>query len=453
MKSVATLAPMKLFGLAENERASTALMFLYGLAFFSHFSVAMGQICMLGVFVCSVFHLWSTGKEVWRDPFLCLCAVFVVYVVMRTGLAVIERPDMVVDHMDGGRRLLRSSFLPSLAVAYVLARSPRPAFHATGVLIAIVAGMLVTGALNFDPANLMSVVRSRATFGLGMISHAALVLATLFLMSATIAARLICQPKPPSWPRLLFGMLFLLFGLAALVGVILNRTRSLWLGLAAGMVCAVFYLLWIGVRERRNGMRAGAMFLVIATVGSAVIVHEPIQKRWQKAAPDIKQAVALVQDGNIDQLEGGPIGDRVHWAVFGARLLAERPILGHGPAESRYLRTERDDVPPNIADKATHFHNGLLDLALRLGGIGVAIFALGVAWLLYGATRWRGCGNGSGEAFIAAFILAWLVTLGGHQAGNHRFLDFNVAYMVAIVAGIAHAGWVISRQRLNEGYG
>lgn len=437
-------------GSALDRGAAAALALLYGTAFFSHFSVALGQICLLGLFVCCMLYIARLGTQAWSDPFVWLCAVFVVYVALRTGLAVLQRPDMAVDHIDGGRRLLRSGFLPALAVAYALIRSPRPAYHAIGVMIAVVAGILVSGALNFDPSNPASVVDSRATFGLGMISHAALVLATLFLMSVTIAARLLCQ-EPLSRARLLAGGLFMLLGLAALIGVIFNKTRSLWLGLALGMLCGVIYLVWLGVREHRNGLRAAATIMAVIAVASAALVHEPIQKRWEKAAPDIEEALTLLQGGDIDQLDAGPIGDRVHWAVFGARLLADRPILGYGPAESRYLRTERDDVPSNIADKPTHFHNGLMDLALRVGAIGVIVFAAGAAWLFRGASRWKNCADGPGGPFIAAFIITWVITLGVHQAGNHRFLDFNVAYIVAIVAGMAHAGWLVSRERQNRG--
>lgn len=430
----------------SDRGALAALGLLYGLALFSRISIALGQLCLVGLMVLLVATAWSRWNVVRRDPFLWLTVVFLVYVTLRAGFAVAERPGMAAEHLDGARRLWRSGFLPVAAVAYALARVRAPLVHVVGLLGALVVGIVISGLLDYHWADIGKEVGTRMTFGLGRISQAALALATLFLASSALAACLLAW-RPRSRARAMGGTVAFLLALIALAGVIMNKTRSVWIGLMLGVICGIGYLVWIGVRERRTGARIGGAVLAGLVVLAAVLFHEPISERWGRVAPDIRSGVAALMEGDIERIEPGPIGDRIHWAVFGARLLADRPVVGYGPAESRYLLHEREDVPANIADKTTHFHNGLLDLALRLGGIGVLAVGAGAVWLLRAAFTWRRDDEDLASAYVVAFVLAWIVVLGLHQAGNHWFLDFDVTYLVALVGGTAHAGWLLAQGR------
>ena len=421
------------------------LVLLYGLAFCSHFSIALGQLCLVGLMITLLVTVHARWVEARRDPFLWVTVAFLAYLGIRTGLALDQRPDMLYEHLDGARRLFRSGLLPALAVAYGILRIRAPISHAVGLIGALVLGMVVSSLMEYEWSDVAQDIGTRMTFGLGMISHAALALATLFMASMTLGACLLTW-KPRNRLRLLGGSVALLIATVSLMGLIQNRTRSVWIGVALAILCGVLYLLWIGIRERRTGARMSAVALLILVGTATTVFHEPIHTRWVKVAPHISDGAIALAEGRIDAIEPGPIGDRIHWAVFGARLLVDRPVLGYGPAESRYLRLERSDVPANIANKPTHFHNGLLDLALRLGGIGVVLLTSAGVWIVHAANQWRKLSQNLPVMFLSAFAISWLIVLGVHQAANHRFLDFNVTYMFALIAGIAHAGWLISRR-------
>lgn len=429
------------FKLSEN-RCALALLYIFVSC--SLFSITLGQIALVALLILFLVSATSHWNIVKSDPLVWITAVFIVYVAVRLALALIERPDMAGAQMEGARRLLRSGFVPVLVFSYALARISNPSKHVIGLLAALAIGLLVSALISFDWSLIADTIPARARLGLGMISYAGLALATIGLSAMTVAACCLTW-RPFNRTTLRWGAIFLVLSAFAMMGVVLNNTRSVWIGVGVGLLGAIGYLVVCGLKNSRTSILLSVGAVLLLSSGSVYVMSDSIQQRWSAAVSETRDGVSALIEGDIEEIPNGSVGARIHWAVFGARALADRPVIGYGPAESRYLRLERDDVPSNVENRTTHFHNGLLDLALRLGGVGVVLLALGATWVLRAADSWRRIEEQYSTIYVGAFVIAWIVLLGFHQAANHRFLDFEVAYLLASVGGIAHAGFLLAR--------
>jgi O-antigen ligase len=179
---------------------------------------------------------------------------------------------------------------------------------------------------------------------------------------------------------------------AALALAMLVPARSVGgaaaLALAAGATAVVVALGRLGARARRGaGLAAGALLVLAAAFAAA----------W---LPDL---LALV-DRNVTLTHRTEI-----WALL-LSPLREHPWLGHGFGAFWRVAPAHRAVARSLGFDPTHAHNGLLDLALELGLVGLVAFLIPFALATQRALRLALTGRGAGAAWPLAFLAWWLAS-------------------------------------------
>jgi len=214
-----------------------------------------------------------------------------------------------------------------------------------------------------------------------------------------------------------------LVGLLAAEGVVLALTLARGAWLAAGVAVAVFWLVWgwdwLGAHGRRlRALASGAAGLGLVGVLALML--------WTGRG-------------------GGSTAARLTiWRAV-ARLVAERPLLGHGP-ETLDLVFPRV-YPPELVyyqgrgvlvDRA---HNLLLDWAVTTGMIGM--LAQGALLALFFVVGWRAVRRAA-EPKQRALLAACVAGVAGNVAGN--LVSFDVTATATAAALLMALGVGLARQ-------
>lgn len=178
--------------------------------------------------------------------------------------------------------------------------------------------------------------------------------------------------------------------MAVMLGVtVLSGSATALLAAAAGIAAVI----WVGGRRAtRFAVTAAAVLVAVfwATGGLAVFMD---------------QVLGLL--GRSSDLTGRT----VIWPV--ALGFAEKhPFFGYGIG-----------APPSIGDvlgfEAGHAHNGYIDLLLNLGGVGLAVFAVGAVAALVRAFRWR-------DPILGGILAVFLVS----NMANNFLVSAHLALML-----------------------
>jgi len=208
-------------------------------------------------------------------------------------------------------------------------------------------------------------------------------------------------------------------GLAVVVAaLVLTWSRGAWLGAAAGLAVVL-------ILGPRQGRRLG-LLVVVATL----LVTIPL------AAPRLRWHLERILDLAPTQ---GPFSRVAVWRI-GARVFAERPLLGSGLSTFGFMyeRHRSDANGPEIAPSA---HNLLLNVAAELGVAGLAAVALLIGAGLRAMLRWRARHPpGDRQRQTATLALAAAVALLVHQLVDGTIMFMAVAVGLFALLGLAAAG-------------
>jgi Lipid A core - O-antigen ligase and related enzymes len=171
----------------------------------------------------------------------------------------------------------------------------------------------------------------------------------------------------------------------------------LWLALAAGCIVA-FAVFQAGAPP--DAQRARMLRILLATL---VVIALAIAGSWEyKATHYYPRASTAVESISMDERP------RV-WAAA-SRIVAERPLNGHG--FGREIAGDRIEhaLPPATSVHIRHAHNVFFDTAVQLGAAGVLVFVALLASLaqVYGRMRHAPAGGGvavAGLALITTFVV------------------------------------------------
>lgn len=307
---------------------------------------------------------------------------FVLLAVSLLVAAVASSAPMVSIFGASGRQMGVASWL-LFAVAFLVgaglfAAVERPfadrlvvAWFAAAVLVVGFVGMLEALGHPVVGASQSFGRRLQATFG-----NPAVLGAYLTLAIPPVAVALLNRVRP--W----------LSGAGLVVAVVLlvaSGTRGAWLGVAV----AVVVIGVAGVRSTK-GKRVLAGTLVVLALLAGLTVFTG---RWGSA--------------------GGAIEGRVRTWQVAARVLAEHPWFGVGPEMFGEAFAEQVDETfvidysrDQVNDRA---HNGLLDLAVSAGLIGLVGYLLVLGWVLAIAGRAVASNRVSMDVGFAAGIIAYLI--------------------------------------------
>lgn len=210
---------------------------------------------------------------------------------------------------------------------------------------------------------------------------------------------------------------FVAGGVLGTAGLIGSLSRGAWVAAIAGVV--VWLLLegrsWDRPTRLRVTAIAAAAILVLA-VGAAVLVPNSVSRVSELLTPT----------------KGTPGWRLQTWALT-AGMIADRPVLGYGPASFRYVfpqvRTAKTIEKETSAQVVDDPHNLFMSVGVAMGLAGLAT----LLWLLGGivVALWRSAGRDAGSwraAPLGAALLAGTVALQFH------FFTLDLAALWAVLA-------------------
>lgn len=358
------------------DRIGIAGLYLFAFtAFISKKPAIAGLLLVALACLLDVRKLWSAGRHA---PLFWLTGLVVAYISVYAVVAGYLQPEWATYHREDAAALIY--LCGFILIGWCFGGSERRILIALGLAL---AGFLIGRIEHFDWSAASGVPWWQQRQKLGFASeiafgqYAALAAIGVFVM----APRLWKQASSHWWRwALVFttGILFLL----SLQGVFSAASKGVWLSLF--LLVPVLVILNRSVILRAGGRKI-AIFSILATATLALmlVVNKDTVQTYLSAESHVYKQLAR---GDLDQISDevktrkmGSVGIRVHMWRFGLDQWRQQPVLGFGPGASRPLIAERGD------DSFTRFHDlhsGYVEIPLRLGIVGVLLYAAGLVFLL-----------------------------------------------------------------------
>ncbi|PYG03196.1 O-antigen ligase-like membrane protein [Thioalkalivibrio sp. ALE21] len=415
----------------------------YGFAFFGSISISLGQLfqaIMLVLAIIIVIQHWAALRS---SPMLWVTVGFILYVIGRgAAAALLERPDMAAEQWEGTGDWVRTGPLPILLVGLMLAASGNWIRHSLGVVVTWALGFLLMLASGFSLSELHAAIFEGHRYMEGVNPWIdGLKLATLVLAALALAPALLGQTR--GWGLVWRITLWVCATTVALVGIVVFQARTIWLAGLVGLVFLVPAMLWFGRRElsAKHSRTVGVTILLGLMTAAGVLAAswDNIQDRW--AAGDqgefLRAMITTPPSNWIEELPSDGQAIRAAYLVTGFGYLMERPMMGYGPADPRYLRFEDPDLPEVLEGRQGHFHNGHLEIMLRFGSIGYAFIIMTIL-LSINEIRIQLRRNHAAR-FLALAAAAFLITFLVASLASANLNRFRVEHLYAIMLGVMWA--------------
>jgi O-antigen ligase len=326
----------------------------------------LGLLLMLLAFVIALPRIWPALR---REPAVWLGLAFTAYLAARTAWAVNEFPATAGEQVNDAMKLFQLWLFPVLA--WWLGGDRRR------IAIAVVLGLagFLVGAVHRTGLEDIAAVAAGGRSGFGMPAIAlGLYTATGLLGLFVLAPRFVGQ-HDSRWhvPRLIawLALVALMVG-----GLLASQSRGSWIAALLVVPPAVVLRYRASWRRPARGGRIvlAAAVVAIAVTAALVYGYRDVIKHRMLWEDDTLRAVITLDEANIPYSAKSSLGVRFHLTRLGLERFAERPVFGWGPGSSQML-IERDPRP--ALHQWVDLHNSYLEILVRLGAIGAALFAAG----------------------------------------------------------------------------
>lgn len=216
---------------------------------------------------------------------------------------------------------------------------------------------------------------------------------------------------------------------AAFLAITYSEARTVWFTflLVSVVVGWVIRPSSAAVSFRTNRWLFAATSLVALAV--IFLTYDIVRDRLLRAMDDWQQIELL---GNFDTA----VGQRVAMWEIGTDLFSRHPFLGYGLSSAKVLLGQTL-AEAGVSTTYTHFHNGLLTIAVEAGGFGLAFFVAFLAVVLILAVRNLRRPSSPPQRLGGIILLSTLVTyvLSGltNLMIGHDILD--AVLMINVIAG------------------
>ena len=352
----------------------------------------VGLALVTGVFFCQARRWAAILKNDWVAR---LYVVLVLYILGYAAWAVHEFPQTLaaqrVAVFDWMHWLL---FIP---VAWVLRQQKA---YLNTFLLLLAAGVLARILIHVEWGKLATIFSwPRMGFGLTETVFAPLAGISalgLLILGARVSAR---AAQAGRWWGLALSAAWLA-GLAVfLQSLVLSQTRGVWLAavLVFPLALAARFHDWLRRRAFKSAQNLAGMALALAMLG--VFIHlnsTPLASRIQSESLQSHPSVETkaVEGGNTVVVTTGISYRLILWRI-GFDNWKQRPFLGWGPGTSEYLVQKADNDLLNqhvtlsdgreLSLHLTHLHSLYLEILVRFGLLGAALFFLPPLLMLRGA--------------------------------------------------------------------
>lgn len=347
-----------------------------------------------------------TGGRLRRDPAFLICMALLTYLVLAFAYLHFTLPDGMEQNPRFSRYYLKPLMIVVIAYGLTQSRWLSP----WTFLLAAWLGLAVTVISQLD-AQILQRFLSGRRMELQFLNaqHAGVVFATALIALTLFLPRALRVPGTRA--RILWGLFFAASIVLSLSLVLATQVRAVSLGLAATLPVGLL-LYWLTHRNTdrdQNGIRGGpaliAAALIITTalaVTSFSNIGDRIGKRFDIAdelnMEDLRGAISLTdikRDGIYIRIAS--------WSAA-TGWIAERPLMGWGPAVAKDLIEREDFFSSWFKKRFGHVHNSYLEVLVALGILGGLILLALTAWIgRCTITAYR-----AGAMPRDAFIFAWV---------------------------------------------
>ena len=326
-------------------------------------------------------------RRFWRDlrasQTAWVVALLLLYILVRGVVASINNPQYVHYHLnDGWRLMLLGGFV---FVGWLLKGDQRRVLLALAIAL---LGFWIGRFEHFPWSEAFSGAQwwgTRVKLGLPSEEGFGLYSATASLGLVLLAPRIWAADGSTSRKSIII-LVWGVFLLISVQGVIMSQTRSVWLSLT--VVAFVLLLGNLHVWKRVGGLKS-FVYLLGVTAVLVVLAYAnqgAIKNRFYTEMDTTRELLS----GNFDAIdtvdEQGrvkSIGVHYHLFLFALDHLKENPWFGLGPGISKPLIKEHW-----VASKTFHHvHNSYLEMMLRLGIVGTTLIFVMLALIVYGGWR------------------------------------------------------------------
>ncbi len=222
--------------------------------------------------------------------------------------------------------------------------------------------------------------------------------------------------RHPRLPRSVPPLLWVLCLILAMGGLVASQSRSAWLAL--GVIPLT--LPWL-VRGRRR-------WLMPAGVGLALLAALPFTGELRQRFVAEWGAVEALWAGEAVAAPTSSMGQRVEMWRLGADLWRQRPLTGWGPASPPRFLAESE---LQAIRHHPHLHNLAIDIAVRVGAVGLLLLALQFALLFRHAVH-------AGRA-MAVTLVGLLAIFLVDSGATLLILRNQGLFFLALFGGIAYS--------------
>lgn len=342
----------------------------------------------------------AVGPRLVREPLAWTVVASVALVLVAQQLAWTDGPASAADHAREASKLLKLWLF--LLCAWHFAGEP---WRIESTLALALGGFVLGRLVHPDMLRLPS-PEFRPDYGLPALATAEY--CALGILGLAMYARRWWRAGPAA--RLAGALAFALLT----YWVVGTQGRAAWLTLALLLPACLALRSLLERRTPRTarGLVLGAALVTVA-IGSLAQL-EVVQRRIEIEASEVR----LVLAGRWAETNpAGGVGSRAQMLVYGFERWKERPWLGWGPAAPRGLLS----LHPNPTMRYHDLHNLYLDLAVRVGLLGAATFAAGLALVLragWRAMRSGRLGTDLGLVLLGGMALHLLLALTNMRALN-----------------------------------
>ncbi|MFQ5470928.1 MAG: O-antigen ligase family protein [Gammaproteobacteria bacterium] len=372
---------MKITGESWNLAADRiGLVGLYIFSFFAFLGAGGAYAGLILMLLALFMNFRSNFLSLINNRFVMLIGIFLVYLMIRTTLAVYESPDIAYLHKQEAWSWSHLGLV--VLVAWWLAKDRN---RISVILLLALSGFLLDILSNVDWDRLDALLRGlRTGFGMQIISFG-LYCATAIMGLILCAPRLIGDIKYPV--SLVLRSIFWLAALTiCLQGLLTSQSKGALLSAVIMLPVVVIARIWISFK-RHGSLRWKVTFVVglavsLLMTGILSVNNKELLKNRFLAE---KQTILSLSD--LENIPYSSLGYRIRSSILGLESWLSRPVLGLGPGASKSVIANSDDEKLR---HLAHLHNSYVEVLVRFGLAGFVIFIVGIWWIfksLYEASK------------------------------------------------------------------
>ncbi len=413
---------------ARITRVATSGLYLF--AFAARLAPSAAYLGLFLMELGAIARIGTIWRRLRREPLLWVALVFLIYLVARTLLAVIEFPQHRDLHLADAVDLAQLWLF--VVVAWWLGADTRRALWVLGLAL---AGFVLNFFYRIDAEDVQRVATiGRSGFGMSALP---------FGLYCSVGVLGLLMLAPRFWGRPRRGTRFylrlalwvvLLLGLSQ--GLILSGSRGSWLAMLLLAPPLVWFRLrqWQPRAEHKTGRRLAPVIVAVTLIASLFIYGnmDTLKTRFGWEAETIA-SIARLDPAQVRHDAGSSSGVRFHLYRYGWAKWRERPLLGWGPGASEPLI---DAHEIEALHRWNHLHNSYLEVLVRLGLVGLIILAIGVWYLLRALRAARRAGTMAEDIHLYLVGVLWLLALTSFT--DFRMIHSDWRFLWLLFGGLAY---------------